>query len=73
MNKYRIRRKNVKKQRATALPNSTTFQQLWDALGSKLIESAQERMLHTQEVTDSSPVPPTYCTIYAELFRITSH
>jgi hypothetical protein len=36
------------KQRAPALPDSPTFQQLWDALGSKLIEAAQERLLYTQ-------------------------
>jgi hypothetical protein len=47
------------KQRAPALPDSPTFQQLWDALGSKLIEAAQERFLYTQEVTSSSPLPPT--------------
>ena len=47
------------KQRAPALPDSPTFQQLWDTLGSKLIESAQEHLLYTQEVTGSSPVPPT--------------
>jgi hypothetical protein len=55
----------VKKQRASALSNSTTFQQLWDALGSKLIESTREHMLHTQEVTGSSPVPPTTASILA--------
>ena len=49
----------MKKQRAPALPNYTTFQQLWDALGSKLIESAQGNLLYTQGVTGSSPVPPT--------------
>jgi hypothetical protein len=47
----------MKKQRAPALSNSTTFQQLWDALGSKLIESTRERLLHALEVTDSSFVP----------------
>ena len=47
------------KQRAPALPDSPTFQQLWDALGSKLIEAAQERLLYTQGVTSSSLVPPT--------------
>jgi len=46
------------KQRAPALPDSPTFQQLWDALGSKLIESAREHLLYTQGVTGSSPVPP---------------
>jgi len=47
VNKYVVRRKNVKKQRAPALSDSTTFQQLWDTLGSKLIESAQGNMLYT--------------------------
>jgi hypothetical protein len=50
------------KQRAPALPDSPTFQQLWEALGSKLIEAAQERLLYTQGVTGSSPVPPTSAT-----------
>jgi len=49
------------KQRAPALPVSPTFQQLWDALGSKLIETAQGHMLYTQGVTGSSPVLPTIC------------
>jgi len=47
------------KQRAPALPDSATFQQLWDALGSKLIETAQGHLLYTQEVRGSSPLPPT--------------
>ena len=47
------------KQRAPALSDSTTFQQLWDALGSRIIETAQGHMLYTQEVTGSIPVPPT--------------
>ena len=47
------------KQRAPALPDSTTFQQLWDALGSKLIETAQGHLLYTQGVRGSSPLPPT--------------
>ena len=42
-----------------ALPDSPTFQQLWDALGSKLAETAQGHLLYTQGVTGSSPVPPT--------------
>jgi len=37
----------MKKQRAPASPDSPTFQQLWDALGSKLIESAQGNLLYT--------------------------
>ncbi len=47
------------KQRAPALPDSHTFQQLWDFLGSKLLETAQGNLLYTQGVTGSSPVPPT--------------
>jgi len=38
------------KQRAPALPNSPTFQQLWDALGSRLIESAPGHMLYTHNI-----------------------
>ncbi len=47
------------KQRAPALPDSPTFQQLWDALGSRLIETAQGNLLYTQGVRGSSPLPPT--------------
>jgi len=47
------------KRRAPALPDSTTFQQLWEALGSKLAETAQGHLLYTQEVTGSIPVLPT--------------
>lgn len=43
------------KQRAPALPDSTTFQQLWDALGSRLIETSQGNLLYTQGVRSSSP------------------
>jgi len=46
------------KQRALALPDSTTFQQLCDTLGSRLIETAQGRMLYTQGVRGSSPLLP---------------
>ena len=42
------------KQRATALSNSATFQQLWDALGSKLMETAQEQLPSKQWVESSS-------------------
>ena len=53
----------MKKQRAPALPDSTTFQQLRDAPGSRLIESAQEHLLYTQGVSGSSPLPPTIASI----------
>jgi len=49
----------VKKQRAPVLRNSTTFQQPWDSLGSRLIESAQGNLLYTQEARGSSPLPPS--------------
>jgi len=41
--------------RATALPNSPTLQQLWDALGSKLIEAAQGRFPSKQRGVGSNP------------------
>jgi hypothetical protein len=44
------------KTRVPALPNSLSFQQLWEALGSKLIEVAQERLPSKQVVAGSSPV-----------------
>ena len=53
------------KQRPPALPDSATFQQLWDALGSKLIETARGNLLYTQGVTGSSPVSPTIASILA--------
>lgn len=49
----------MKKQRAPALPDSATFQQLWDALGSKLKEAAQGNLLYTQGVRSSNPLLPT--------------
>jgi len=48
-----------KKNRAPASPDSTTFRQLWEALGSRLEESAREYMLYTQGVRESSPLLPT--------------
>ena len=43
------------KQRADALPDSPTLLQLWDALGSKLIEAAQEQTSSKRRVVGSSP------------------
>ncbi len=40
---------------ATALPNSPTLLQLWDALGSKLIEAAQGQLPSKQLVEGSNP------------------
>ncbi len=45
----------MEKQRATALPNSPTTTQLWDALGSKLNQSAQGHMPSKQRVAGSNP------------------
>ena len=42
-------------QRADALPNSPTLLQLWDALGSKLIEAAQGQLPSKQRVVGSNP------------------
>jgi len=41
-------------QRADASPNSPTLLQLWDALGSKLIEAAQGQTPSKQRVERSS-------------------
>ena len=49
----------MKKQRAPALPDSTTAHQLGDAPGSKLCQSSREFPLYTQGVVGSSPTPPT--------------
>jgi len=49
----------MKKERAPDLSNSATFQQLWDALGSKLREAAQGSLTFNQGVTGSRPVRPT--------------
>jgi hypothetical protein len=43
------------KQRATALPNSPTLPQLWDALGSKLTGAAHGQMPSKQRVVGSNP------------------
>jgi hypothetical protein len=44
-----------RKQRATALPDSPTLLQLWEALGSKLIEAAQGSAPSKQRVVGSNP------------------
>ena len=41
--------------RATALLNSPTQPQLWDALGSKLNEAAQGKLPSKQQVVGSNP------------------
>jgi len=46
-----------------ALPDSATFRQLWDALGSRLEESARGHLLYTQGVRGSSPLPPTFSAL----------
>ena len=43
------------RKRAAALPNSPTLLQLWDALGSKLIEAAQGQVPSKQRVVGSNP------------------
>jgi len=53
----------VKKQRAPALPDTATFQQLGDTPGSKLAYSSRESLLYTQGVRGSSPLPPTIVSI----------
>jgi len=40
---------------ATALPNSPTPPQLWDALGPKLIEATQGQLSSKQRVVGSNP------------------
>ena len=50
------------KREASALSKTTTFHQLWEALGSKLIESLDGRLLYTQGVRGSSPLSPTTIT-----------
>ncbi len=40
---------------ATALPNSPTLLQLWEALGSKLIEATQGQLPSKQRVVGSNP------------------
>ena len=45
----------MENQRATALSNSPTLLQLWDALGSKLIEATQGQVPSKQRVVGSNP------------------
>ena len=46
----------MEKRRVPALPDSASFQQLWEALGTKLIEAAQGKLPSKQVVAGSSPV-----------------
>jgi hypothetical protein len=43
------------KKRTTALSNSPTLLQLWDALGSKLVEATQGQLPSKQRVVGSNP------------------
>jgi len=45
----------MRHKKATDYHNSPTFRQLWDALGSKLIEAAQGRLTLNQPVQGSTP------------------
>ncbi len=47
--------KMMENKRATALSNSPTLLQLWDALGSKLIEATQGQLPSKQRVVGSNP------------------
>jgi len=57
------------KKRATALSNSPTLLQLWDALGSKLIEATQGQLPSKQRVVGSNPARDALASIFA-LFRV---
>ena len=52
----------MRHKKATDYHNSLTFQQLWDALGSKLIEAAQGRLTLNQPVQGSTPWRLTLAT-----------
>jgi len=60
------------KQRATALPNSPTFQQLWDALGSKLIEAAQGQLSSKQRVVSSNLARDATKVLFEALYQVLS-
>ena len=45
----------MKNKRATALSNSPTLLQLWEALSSKLIEATQGQLPSKQRVVGSNP------------------
>ena len=53
------------KKRATALSNSPTLLQLWDALGSKLIEATQGQLPSKQRVVGSNPARDALASIYS--------
>ena len=67
------RRLNVRKERAPALPDFTAFQQLWEALGSRLIESAQEHLFYTQGVRGSVLYRPVLFLWTLEIAALFGH
>ena len=54
------------KERAPASPDSVTLQQLWDTLGSKIIEATKGEMVYTQKVGCSNP-------LWSFIFRFSYH
>ena len=44
------------KRRVPALPDSASFQQLWEALGSRLMDAAKGNLPSKQVVAGSNPV-----------------
>jgi len=52
----------MRQKRAPDYHNFATFQQLWDALGSKLLEISQGRATFNQGVAGSSPARPILAT-----------
>jgi hypothetical protein len=53
------------KQRVSASPNSPSFQQLWESLGSKLIEAAQGSLLPKQRVVSSNLITRSAASVLA--------
>ena len=55
---------------ATALPNSPTLLQLWDALGSKLIEAAQGQLPSKQQVVGSNPSRDAREILFENIYQV---